>query len=402
MKASFSYILPCLIAGSAAAFAPATLTRCTQLTSRPSDVLHSTKSADTATNPQAGIAPFEEWFASNSSNGARVSNVRHAMFQSGSLRGLEFTSKSSQDLNRVAVIPRKMVLSVPYSADEEEDWDTKLSCMLAQECRKGKDSLYYGYCALLTNGASLDPSCESYPSTAPDALRHWTSDQKSLLEQSEKGEKLLKAEQQQQKKWNKKYDALSADEKQTVSLDDFLWAMEAVHSRAFRGDFGALDGGEGGKLRKLASLLLPLSALAFGFVYAADPGMNQYYVPLAIVAAAPVVLTMIANQKGTKEAVMLPLIDSANHLQEADSEIEFDPSVEGFVLSLGRKCLVKEEDETGEKAQVCISYGLRGDSELLVNYGFLRGVNMGTAAGDDEDRNGIRKQLAETYLSRNA
>jgi hypothetical protein len=129
--------------------------------------------------------------------------------------------------------------------------------------------------------------------------------------------------------------------------------------------------------------------------------MNQYYVPLAVVAAAPVLLTMIANKKGSKEAVMLPLIDSANHLQEADSVIEFDPSVDGFVLSLGRKCLVKEVGETGEKAQVCISYGLRGDSELLVNYGFLRGVNMDKVAVDDGERNVIRKQLAETYLSRN-
>ena len=126
--------------------------------------------------------------------------------------------------------------------------------------------------------------------------------------------------------------------------------MEAVHSRAFRGDFGALDGGEGGQLRKLASLLLPLSALAFGVVYASDPGMNQYFFPLAVVAASPVVLTMIADQKGSKEAVMLPLIDSANHLQEADSVIEFDPAVDGFVLSLGRKCLVKEVDGAGEKA----------------------------------------------------
>ena len=49
-------------------------------------------------------------------------------------------------------------------------------------------------------------------------------------------------------------------------------------------------------------------------------------------------------------ADVLPLIDSANHLQEADSVIEFDPAVDGFVLSLGRKCLVKEVDGAGEKA----------------------------------------------------
>jgi hypothetical protein len=294
-----------------------------------------------------------------------------------------------------------MVLSVPYSGEDDDEWDTKLSCRLVEECRKGKDGLYYGYCALLTNGANLDPSCKSYPSTAPDALRHWTSDQMSLLEQSKKGKKLLNAEKQQRTKWRGKYDALSESVKQNTSLSDFVWAMEAVHSRAFRGDFGALYGGEGGPLRKLASLLLPISALAFGVVYATNPGMNEYYVPMALVAASPVVLTVLANKKGSKEAVMLPLIDSANHLQEADSLIEYDPSVDGFVLSLGRKCLVKEVDDAGEKAQVCISYGLRGDSELLVNYGFLRGVTMDEAGASDQDRSEIRKLLAETYLSRN-
>lgn len=171
-----------------------------------------------------------------------------------------------------------------------------------------------------------------------------------MLEQCEKGKKLLEAEKQQQTKWRKKYESLTEAQKGNISYENFAWAMEAVHSRAFRGDFGALDGGEGGQLRKLASLLLPLSALAFGVVYASDPGMNQYFFPLAVVAASPVVLTMIADQKGSKEAVMLPLIDSANHLQEADSVIEFDPAVDGFVLSLGRKCLVKEVDGAGEKA----------------------------------------------------
>lgn len=146
--------------------------------------------------------------------------------------------------------------------------------------------------------------------------------------------------------------------------------------------------------------MLPLSALAFGFIYATDPGMDKYFLPAAIVAASPVVLNVIADQKGSKEAVLLPLIDSANHLQEADSFIEYDPTVNGFVLSLGRKCLVKEADESGEIAQVCISYGVRKDSELLLNYGFLRGVTMEDDNGD-ESRDGIRQRLADTFVSQN-
>lgn len=158
----------------------------------------------------------------------------------------------------------------------------------------------------------------------------------------------------------------------------------------------ALDGGEGGPLRKIASLLLPLSALSFGLVYATDPSMNQYFVPLALIASSPVALTILADKKGSKEAVMLPLIDSANHLQEADSIIEYDPTVDGFVLSLGRKCLVKEVDENGERAQVCISYGVKSDSELLINYGFLRGVSKEYRSQDEK-----RQRLAEEFVRRN-
>ena len=81
----------------------------------------------------------------------------------------------------------------------------------------------------------------------------------------------------------------------------------------------------------------------------------------------------------------------ANHLQEADSVIEYNPANNSFELSLGRKCLVKE----GERAQACISYGIRKDSELLLNYGFLRGVSMDRSTDD------VRQRLALEYLKRN-
>lgn len=280
------------------------------------------------------------------------------------------------------------------------------------------------YCALLTRGANLDPTTTEYPSTAPDALRHWTTIQKRRLEESENGRKVLEAENKQQEEWKQKYNSLGQAQRAKMTYDDFRWAMEAVHSRAFRGDFGgeiylnpcfvsvcpifihifhcrtttlALDGGEGGLLRKIASLLLPLSALAFGVVYATDPSMDQYFVPLALIASSPVALTILADQKGSKEAVMLPLVDSANHIQEADSVIEYDPSIDGFVLSLGRKCLVKEVDGDGERAQACISYGIKSDSELLINYGFLRGVKNDEDGIQDEKR----QRLAEEFVRRN-
>lgn len=102
-------------------------------------------------------------------------------------------------------------------------------------------SCYYmncRYCSLLTRGANLQPGTSAYASTAPDALRHWTPAQKALLEKSEKGQKLLKVEAEQQEGWTQKYNALSDGERARMTYEQFDWAMEAVHSRAFRGDFG--------------------------------------------------------------------------------------------------------------------------------------------------------------------
>lgn len=91
-----------------------------------------------------------------------------------------------------------------------------------------------------------------YPSTAPDALRHWTEEQKSRLKESEKGKKLLNLENEQSKNWRQKYDSLVAREKEQMTYENFQWAMEAVHSRAFRGDFG----GEGLLLFQLSYISL--------------------------------------------------------------------------------------------------------------------------------------------------
>lgn len=332
-----------------------------------------------------GVAVFEQWF--ESAAGARVKNIKHSFFGSYG-RGLEFTSTSSKDLSGVIEAPRRLVLRVPYSDEEGSDWDAKLATKLLHECKKGRASEFWGYCSLLCKGGNLNAADDyKYSPTAPDALRHWTDTEKEILEGSERGRKLLRLASDQEDKWRRKYESVEG-----MTYEQFSWAMEAVHSRAFRGEFGALDAGEGGQLRKIASLLLPLSALTFGFFAATDPGMNDYYLPAAVVAASPVILTAIADQQGSKEAVMLPFIDSANHLQEADSVIEYDPVKESFVLSLGRRCLVKEQDG---RAQVCISYGIRSDSELLLNYGFVRGFSMEGLT----DRSLIRKRLAEAYLS---
>ena len=93
-------------------------------------------------------------------------------------------------------------------------------------------------------------------------------------------------------------------------------------------------------------------------------------------------------------AVLLPLIDSANHLEEADSAIEYSPLTDSFDLKGGPKCLLEEEDG---KQQLYISYGKKSDRELLLNYGFLKGTSYKVGENETERR----KQLAEKFIANN-
>ena len=134
---------PLLLCGDSYGFALPVGRRTVQ-THVPTILSMSSVSDDTITfsNSLDGVSDFEEWFASNVSSGAKVNNIKHALFNSMG-RGLEFTSTKSSDLSNVAVVPRKLVLNVPYEEDSNT-WDTKLSCKLWEECQKGKDSEYYG------------------------------------------------------------------------------------------------------------------------------------------------------------------------------------------------------------------------------------------------------------------
>jgi len=129
---------------------------------------------------------------------------------------------------------------------------------------------------------------------------------------------------------------------------------------------------------------------------------------LAGLAGAALLPTLVRNDDAATAAVLLPLIDSANHLEEADSRIDYDPVQQCFELSIGPACLVPEDDgsaSTPRQTQLYVSYGKKKDPELLLNYGFLPGVSTTTSpttttngggGGDD-----YRRRLAEAFLHRN-
>jgi len=227
------------------------------------------------------------------------------------------------------------------------------------------------------------------PSTAPNTLRHWTLEQRDILSTRPSGQKLLDLDVRQQKDWQQKYQQMAAVDRPST-LEQFTWAMEVVHSRAFRGFDQSL-------VSSLPGILAPVVAGAIGWAYfvgSAYPNEAVLYV-LGILAVLPGVFNIVLG--GKKTVVLLPLIDSANHLESVGSSIEFSPLSGTFELSIQPDCIVADEED-GQ--QLYISYGKKGDAELLLNYGFLPGVKAAAGIGEEAE-DAQRRLLAESFLARN-
>ena len=174
-----------------------------------------------------------------------------------------------------------------------------------------------------------------------------------------------------------------------MTWEQFEWGMEAVHSRAFCGDFGI---GGGSSLPNAVNIGTPAVAALGCYTYFVPFHGENDAVLLALVALGSIPSLINLLRESPPVAVLLPLIDSANHLEEADSSIEYSPLTDSFDLKGGPGCLLNEEDGS---QQLYISYGKKSDKELLLNYGFLKGTSYGV--GEDETER--RRQLAEKFIA---
>lgn len=369
--------------------------------------LHSTQT-DTSSSALPGVAEFENWFRTTTEddNNDTSNYVKHGQFSNG--RGLEFIGKAndvlSQEGKAVITLPKDLVLRSVMVEDKEsletvaDDWDSVLAIQLLREYKKGKQSDIHGYCSLLSRGVEFRGSSTSAPpSTASDCIRHWTPGQLSVLEESKRGQRLVRILKKQQQEWSEKYNALPPSDRANFSEEQFVWAMEAVNSRAFKGDFGGEDA-----LKKVSNSLIPFAAGAFGLNFISSgsgpfASDERITIALLVLCCAPVVLNFISESVGlrTMDAVLLPYVDSANHLESARSNIEFNPLKGVFTVAVeGRNCIIQEGD--GSK-QLYISYGEKLDTELLLNYGFLPGMDMDQSSADEDE---YRRRLAKRFNSR--
>jgi hypothetical protein len=238
------------------------------------------------------------------------------------------------------------------------------------------------------------------PSAAPHSLRHWTKDQWEVFDSSLSAstssstnlvQELREIQTSQDKKWRNKYRQISSSShSSSLTWEQFQWCMEVVHSRAFRGTYGLSP------LRSIGSTVVPIVAAVMGMIYMQGNAYIQdsYLISLAAISLLPMLYNVISPDKG--DAVLLPFIDSANHLEGVSSSIQFDPLKREFNLLAGHDCFVHD----GNRIQFYISYGSKKEKELLLNYGFLPGLMTSDfEEGSDGD---IRRKLAKMYIEKHA
>lgn len=345
-----------------------------------------------------GVLELEEWLLRGNPPNTPASTmhpkVRHARFDGGRLRGLQWNDPRSLPPTgttiTVATIPASKVMRSEYPSPT---WDVKLAVQLWSEYRKGAVSPYAGYLYFLTAGQPYDPThCPA--SVAPHTIRHWTPTQLDRLRGFPAGLRILELHHQQDTQWRTKFEELDPTEANTMSRDQFAWAMEVVHSRAYLG--ASMEATTAANA--LPSLAAPVVVAGAGLLYAStvpEPS-SAVLAALAVLAAVPLLRTVVAPSTATPQsAALLPLIDSANHRAGADSAIRFDPLQQHFELIVGPGCI------DAATRQLFVSYGPKSDAELLLNYGFLPGSpSLGSTPADIGDDDAVRRQLAASLRDR--
>ena len=150
-------------------------------------------SAGSSFSPLEGVRDFESWFSGV--EGSKCNPyIRHTSF--GELRGLATLDKSigSDSSGSWMTIPRSITLESDFS---QTDWDAKLAESLWKELVKGSSSSVKGYVSLLTKSWATNDLPKIPPFSAPDALRHWSDEEKEVLSTQPEGKDLLDLQKRQ-------------------------------------------------------------------------------------------------------------------------------------------------------------------------------------------------------------
>lgn len=278
---------------------------------------------------------------------------------------------------------------------EKNKWAIRVALNLLHEVDKGTDSDFYLYISQLPKDFDL--------------LSEWTDEELKRLQYPP----AVRAATMQRKENDDAMDLLrrhSVGTLKSVTPERMAWALNMVRSRVFSGRLSDND--------KTRANLLP-RALAAGTAFAAFLTSQTAEGRWLAVFAMLTLVVFDANgeepgegqEGGPKLAyVLMPFIDGFNHKTMPKTEFEF--SSDSFRL--------RSPATYAQNEEVFISYGLLGNDELAVRYGFVDPGNpqdtcvyegllswlqanhepMKKAAGAAPDRaKAVRDARLETYVS---
>ena len=383
----------------------------------------------------SGVSEFEAWL---SSSGLPSDTVVHSEF--GGVRGLKLAGgKNYKKGSTVMELSSGMTLSSSSSSSSSlpRRWDVTLALELLRNVLLGRESNVWGYCSLLTDGrygtkryeqgggeTRVGGPLKDVPDVfnglqvpqwcSPSSLRHWGATEREALVASwgVRGEKAVSMSNAQLKNWVSIADKprtlpAANDEPEFSSIQElenalsgsenknkilwFVWAMEAVHSRAFVGiptkASAVASQLKGVGLQGLGALIAIAGATSFsGITSNAIEGVGGAVFIVGAVLTASSALE--GTEKDEKEGVMLPWIDSANHAKGEGSSIFFDPLRQKFELTYDRDVAGDGGGEQ-QQGQLFISYGKRTEEDWLVNFGICEGLECNKAAGEEDYRRRI-------------
>eukprot|EP00903_Cladosiphon_okamuranus_P010829 g10230.t1 len=312
---------------------------------------------------ERGEDEFERWAGGA---GIKAPKLRHEVFADalvGDLRGLKAVESTSKS-ERLATVPAKAAITLTSSEGtpfrswvspefwDSQQWYVKLALKLLWERQLGSASAVEGYVKVLPAQGSFE------------TLVHWSDQELDAL----KYPKCVGSAKRQRAAWDKLYQDLVArcpeGAGRAITRDDFVWALECVLSRAFNGRFG---GGQNSAI--VSAGLLVASGAAYAFTE------QPVWALLAALALLPLTLPELGSlstaltgkpAKAPAKApdyVLVPFVDSMNHVTSAKTELSFSPLSGDLVVSVNRGY------REGEQAY--ISYGLKSNDELLQFYGFV-------------------------------
>ena len=199
------------------------------------------------------------------------------------------------------------------------------------------------------------------PAAIPTPL-HWTQQQLDLLQY----QPLVQEVEEQRESWNKLYESYckSCSDRQAIApIEMFVHEIECVRSRTFSGPY---EGSNWDTRVKQYGLVL---VLAVGYVLG---GFGEVY--QAINGALTVFLFTLfrdlIQQRNPRSIryVLCPVLDMFNHNATVESNASYEYFRNTFTLTVN--------SGVSENEEVFISYGKRGNDELMQYYGFVVPDNL--------------------------